>query len=111
MIFIADEGESTLQSFRYRKHFKGENGKGGEGARRRGADGEDLIVKVPIGTIVRDAESNRLVADLSSHGQKLVVAEGGAGGRGNVHFSSSTRQAPRIAERGKPGRQMGLAWS
>lgn len=108
VIFLADEGESTLQLFRYRKHFKAENGKGGEGAKRRGANGEDLMVKVPVGTIVREAESNRILADLSEPGQRVVLAQGGAGGRGNTHFSTSTHQAPRIAERGKKGEEFWL---
>ena len=82
VIFQADEGLNTLQPFRYRKRYVAENGRQGEGARRRGADGADLIVKVPVGTIVREAETNRLLADLSQPGQQVVLARGGAGGRG-----------------------------
>ena len=108
VIFLADDGQSTLQLFRYRKHFKAENGKSGEGARRRGANGENLVVKVPVGTIVREAETKRLIADLSYSGQELIVAQGGTGGLGNIHFSTSTRQAPRIAQRGKAGEEFWL---
>jgi GTP-binding protein len=108
VIFLADDGESTLGTFRYRKHFKAENGKSGESAKRRGANGENLVVKVPVGTIVREAETKRLIADLSYSGQELVVARGGTGGLGNIHFSTSTRQAPRIAQRGKMGEELWL---
>lgn len=108
VIFQADEGLNTLQPFRYRKRYVAENGRQGEGARRRGADGADLIVKVPVGTIVREAETNRLLADLSQPGQQVVLARGGAGGRGNPHFASATRKAPRIAERGQKGEEFWL---
>lgn len=108
VIFVADAGENTLATFRHRKHFRAENGKPGSGRRRFGAQGEDLVIRVPEGTIIREADTGRLLVDLAKVGQEFVVAEGGAGGRGNVHFSSSTRQAPRIAERGKAGEELWL---
>ncbi|SHK60513.1 GTPase ObgE [Desulforamulus aeronauticus] len=106
LIFVADEGVNTLQEFRYKRHFKANRGTHGMGKNMHGAAGEDLVVKVPAGTVVREAESGRLIADLVEDGQRIVVAKGGRGGRGNMRFASAVNKAPRIAEKGEPGEEL-----
>ncbi|MCL5781677.1 MAG: GTPase ObgE [Firmicutes bacterium] len=106
VIFIADEGLNTLQDFRYKKHFKAERGGHGMGKNMNGSAGEDLTVRVPAGTVIREAETGRLIADLVEDGQQVIIAKGGRGGRGNVHFASGTNKAPRIAEKGEPGEEL-----
>ena len=106
--FEVDPDANTLIDFRYNKKFKAENGKNGEGAHRYGKSGEDLYIKVPIGTIVRDATTNEILADLSQKGQKTLILAGGRGGKGNAHFATSTRQAPRFAQDGEKGEEKEL---
>ena len=106
--FEVDPDSNTLIDFRYKKKFKAENGKNGEGAHKYGKSGEDLYIKVPIGTIVRDAETNKILADLSHEGQKELILAGGRGGKGNSHFATSTRQAPRFAQDGEKGEEKEL---
>lgn len=106
--FEVDPNSNTLIDFRYKKKFKAESGKNGEGANRYGKSGEDLIIPVPIGTIVKDAKSNRVLADLSHEGQKELVLKGGRGGKGNSHFATATRQAPRFAQDGEDGEEREL---
>ena len=106
--FEVDPDSNTLIDFRYNKKFKAENGKNGEGAHKFGKSGEDLYIKVPIGTIVRDAKTNRVLADLSHEGQKDLILAGGRGGKGNSHFATSTRQAPRFAQDGEKGEEKEL---
>lgn len=106
VIFIADEGLNTLQDFRYKKHFKADRGEHGMGKNKNGSAGSDLIVRVPTGTVVRDADTGRLIGDLVEKGQQVVIAKGGRGGRGNVHFASGVNKAPRIAEKGEPGQEL-----
>jgi GTP-binding protein len=101
--FQCDEGLNTLAKFRGRKVFKAESGEPGAGSQRNGKFGEDLIIPVPVGTIIRNAETNDILADLSEKGQKVLIAEGGQGGLGNMNFKSSTNQAPKYAQEGKPG--------
>lgn len=101
--FIVDPDSNTLVDFRFKKKFKAENGKNGEGARRYGKSGEDLYVKVPIGTLIKDAETGKIIADLSHKGQKELILPGGRGGKGNSHFATSTRQAPRFSQDGEKG--------
>lgn len=101
VIFVADANENTLVHFRYKQELQAENGAAGFHRKQRGKNGEDLLVKVPVGTQVYDGEE--LVADLVALGQKAVVARGGDGGFGNAHFKSSVRQAPRVAEVGEKG--------
>lgn len=101
--FIVDKDMNTLVDFRYQKKFKAENGQDGEGGHRYGKSGEDLYVKVPQGTIVKDAETGKIVADLSEIGQIKLIAPGGRGGKGNSHFATATRQAPRFAQDGEKG--------
>ena len=106
--FEVDPDSNTLIDFRYNKKFKAENGKNGEGAHKYGKSGEDLYIKVPIGTIIRDAKTNKVLADLSYEGQKELILAGGRGGKGNSHFATSTRQAPRFAQDGENGEEKEL---
>ena len=101
VIFEATENLNTLLDFRYQPELKAENGSNGAKAKRHGKSGKDLVVKVPMGTIIR--RDGKVIADLTAHGQQAVVARGGDGGFGNTHFKSSVRQTPRLAERGEPG--------
>jgi GTP-binding protein len=101
--FEADEGVNTLVNFRGVKHFRASDGEAGAGAQRNGSFGEDLIIRVPIGTIVRNAETGDILADLTEHGQRSLIAEGGLGGMGNMNFKTSTNQAPRYRQMGLPG--------
>src|SRR5690606_10807771 len=101
VVFVASEDTNTLADFRYNPNLKAEPGQNGSKAKRRGKSGEDLIVKVPVGTIVW--QGGEIVADFTSPGQEIVVAHGGDGGFGNAHFKSSVRQTPRVAEKGEPG--------
>lgn len=105
VILQVDPQYNTLLQFKRKKHFKARPGEHGRGKNQNGAQGEDMIVPVPPGTVVRDAETNAILADLVEPGQTFVVARGGIGGRGNVAFKTSTRQAPRLAERGLPGEE------
>lgn len=99
----ADPRLFTLIDFRYRRHFQAGRGGHGSGARKRGADGEDVAVRVPVGTVVYDAGTGELLADLGAPGMRVRVARGGRGGKGNARFASPTRRAPQLAERGEPG--------
>ena len=101
--FKVDPDVNTLLDFRFKRKFHAENGKNGEGSHRFGKSGEDLYIKVPIGTIVRDADSGKIVTDLSNPGQVEKILPGGRGGKGNAHFATSTRQAPRFARDGEKG--------
>jgi GTPase len=103
VILRADRELNTLFSFKRRRRFVAESGQAGSQNKMRGRAGEDLVVPVPVGTVVRDAESGEVVADLAREDQMVVVARGGKGGLGNVHFKTSTNQAPHFAEKGEPG--------
>lgn len=105
IILEATESLNTLVDFHYRRHLKAERGRHGSGANRRGRDGEDVVVLVPVGTIVRDSETGDVLADLESAGDRVVVAKGGRGGRGNARFASSTNRVPRRFEKGHPGQE------
>ncbi|CAA9509642.1 MAG: GTP-binding protein Obg [uncultured Sphingomonas sp.] len=108
IIFEAVPGLNTLIDFRYTQHFRAPRGKGGSGSNRTGAGGEDLVIKVPIGTqILADDEERTLLADLTQEGQRLVFMKGGDGGRGNASYKSSTNRAPRQHGTGWPGEE---AW-
>ncbi|WP_461213128.1 GTPase ObgE [Lacticaseibacillus sp. GG6-2] len=103
IIFYVDEGLRTLMDFRYQRHFKAKHGGNGQGKSMYGRKAEDLRVAVPAGTTVTDADTHELIGDLTEPGQELVVARGGRGGRGNIHFVSPKNTAPEIAENGEPG--------
>jgi GTP-binding protein len=103
VILRTDPQVSTLSDFRFRRELKAASGGSGAGEKRTGRSAKDLVVPVPAGTIVRDAETGAVVADLVAAGQDVVIARGGRGGRGNARFASSTHRAPRIAEDGQPG--------
>ncbi len=104
IVFQADDHLSTLVDFRYQRSYKAENGANGSGNRKTGRSGKDLIIRVPRGTVVKEAESGAVLADISGDGP-YVLAKGGKGGWGNQHFSSATRQAPRFARDGYPGEE------
>src|SRR5579872_2918383 len=99
---------NTLVDYRYRQHFKATPGEAGARQKMHGAAGEDITLIVPCGTIVRDADSGELIADLVDAGQNVMVARGGRGGLGNVHFATATHQAPREAQNGEPGEERWL---
>ncbi len=103
IILEADEGLRTLMDFRYKRHYQAENGEDGGGKKQYGSDGKDLVLRVPTGTLVKDEETNIILADLKTHGQQFVVARGGRGGKGNTKFKNSIRRTPRFAEPGTKG--------
>ena len=100
VVLVADQNLRTLMDFRYKQKYEAQPGEDGRGRQQFGKDGEDLIIKVPVGTVVRDVESGALMADLKEHGQSVIAAKGGKGGKGNVLFKNSVRQAPNFAESG-----------
>lgn len=108
VIFVADEGLRTLVDFRYKRHYKAERGEHGQGKNMHGKSGEDMTVRIPAGTVIKDADTGEILADLVEHGQKVIVANGGRGGRGNARFMSNTNKAPTIAENGEPGEEHNL---
>ena len=100
VIFQADENLRTLMDFRYKRKYEAENGQDGMKKKRYGKNGQDLVIKVPVGTVVIDEESGLVMKDLTRHGESFVAAKGGNGGKGNVKYTTSTRQAPNFAEAG-----------
>ena len=110
VIVVADASVSSLIEYRFKHHFKAERGTHGRGSRMHGATGEDLVLKVPVGTVVREyfeeeGEVGEMIADLTHDGESVTVARGGMGGRGNIHFVTSTRRAPAFAELGEPAEE------
>ncbi|MFH1783344.1 MAG: GTPase ObgE [bacterium] len=103
VILKASHHLSTLVDFQYRPQYKADRGSHGKGRDKTGRDGEDLIVKIPVGTVVREVGNNNVIADLVTDGQEVVIARGGRGGKGNSRFKTNKRRAPRIAEKGEPG--------
>ncbi len=101
--FIADENMTTLMDFKYKSIFKAENGENGRPKSQHGRGGKDLIIKVPLGTVVKDPENDKIIADLTEHEQKILVAKGGRGGRGNARFATAQKRAPQFSEPGEPG--------
>ena len=102
VVFQADTNLSTLLDFRYKRRFIAENGENGKSARCTGKSAPDLVIKVPLGTLIKEAETGRILADISTH-EPVIVARGGKGGWGNQHFATPTRQIPRFAKPGLPG--------
>ena len=107
IIFEGAVGLNTLIDFRYQQHFKAGRGVHGMGRDRTGARGKDVVIRVPVGTQVLDEERTVVLADITAVGQRIVLAEGGNGGWGNVRFKSSTNRAPRQANPGNPGSRCG----
>lgn len=108
IIFRADEGLRTLVDFRYKRHYKADRGRHGEGRNMHGASADDLAVRVPVGTVVRDDDTGELIVDLVKDGQEVTVARGGRGGRGNARFATANNKAPKLAEKGEPGEERWL---
>ncbi|MDR0367044.1 MAG: GTPase ObgE [Rickettsiales bacterium] len=108
VIFRAARNLNTLIDFRYRQHFRAENGRHGEGSERTGRSGADLVITVPVGTEILAEDKETVIADMTADGQEALAAKGGRGGWGNVHFKSSTNQAPERADPGKPGEELAL---
>jgi GTP-binding protein len=101
-------GLNTLADFRHARHFKAKNGQPGTGRQRTGKSAEDVVIEVPLGTIVRAKETDELIGEVVEHGQRLLVARGGHGGKGNIHFKSSVNRTPRQSTPGTPGEQRDL---
>lgn len=105
IVFEVDEGLNTLIDLRYQKRYKAKNGEHGQGKAMHGANAPDLIIKVPLGTVVTDVETNFVLADLTKKGDRAIIAQGGRGGRGNMAFVTKTNKAPDYAENGEPGEE------
>ena len=105
VVLEADSAISSLVDYRFKRHFKAERGTHGKGQIRHGAGGSDMVLKVPLGTIARDGETGEILGDLTVQGQRLPMAQGGYGGRGNIHFVTPTRRAPAFAELGEPAEE------
>jgi GTPase len=105
VVLEADAAISSLIDYRFKRHFKADRGIHGKGQIRHGAWGANLVLKVPLGTVVRDSETGERIGDLTRHGERVVVARGGHGGRGNIHFVTPTRRAPAFAELGEPAEE------
>ncbi len=108
VVLVATSRKHTLYDFKFQAHFKAERGEHGKGKNQKGKDGEDLIIEVPVGTVVIDAENGQVLCDLVKEGQRCVPARGGRGGRGNAHFATPTNQRPRYAEKGEKGEERWL---
>ncbi len=105
VILVGEQSLSTLADFKYKRHYKAERGRNGENKSMTGASGSDLILKVPLGTVVRDAEGN-ILTDIFEQGQRFLAAKGGRGGRGNCRFANSNNKGPAYAEKGEPGEEL-----
>lgn len=105
VIFVGDESMGTLMDFRYKRIFKAGNGQDGGKRNCFGKDGESVVIKVPVGTVIREAESGKIMADITKHGEEKILIHGGKGGKGNQHFATPTRQAPRYAEQGRVAKE------
>jgi GTP-binding protein len=105
VVFEVNEGLRTLMDFRYQRHFKAPRGEHGMSKNMHGRNSKDMIVKVPPGTVVTDAETGEVIADLTEHGQRAVIAKGGRGGRGNTRFATPANPAPELSEHGEPGQE------
>ncbi len=103
IVAVASKDVSTLLDFRYKKKYTAQDGGNGRDGRRSGKNGEDLIIKFPCGTLIRDSETGKVICDLKADGDRFVIAKGGSGGWGNSHFATATRQTPKFAKSGLPG--------
>ena len=105
IIIEAHHNLSTLLDFRYKRHYKARDGEPGGNSLKDGKSGRDIIIKVPVGTLIKDALTAKIIADLNEDSKRIIIAKGGKGGKGNSNFATPTNQAPRYAEEGKPGEQ------
>ncbi|MEC1913534.1 GTPase ObgE, partial [Bacillus spizizenii] len=105
VVFEVDEGLRTLMDFRYKKHFKAIRGEHGMSKNQHGRNADDMVIKVPPGTVVTDDDTKQVIADLTEHGQQAVIARGGRGGRGNSRFATPANPAPQLSENGEPGKE------
>ncbi len=105
VIIRASSELHTLIDHKYQKTYKAQRGQHGKGSNMKGKDGEDLVIKVPVGTVIKDADTEEIIADLDEEGKQVVVAKGGKGGLGNAHFATPTNQAPRYAQPGQKGEE------
>ena len=105
VVFVGESGMSTLMDFRYKRKFVATPGEPGGKRNCFGKDGEDIIIKVPVGTVIREAESGKVMADITTAGEEKILIHGGKGGKGNQHFATPTRQAPRYAEPGRKSKE------
>lgn len=96
----------TLQSFRYKKHFKAGNGGDGSGSRKSGSNGEDVVINVPLGTVIKDLDTEKVICEINDESSDLILLKGGKGGRGNFHFKTPTNQTPRYSQSGLPGKEL-----
>ena len=103
IIFLTDSNLHTLQDIRYRKKYKAEDGSNGGGSRKTGKCGQDIIIKVPVGTLIREKKSMNIIADLTEDNSSIILCKGGRGGHGNIRYKTSTNQAPRISQPGEKG--------
>ena len=108
IVLVADKQLGTLIDLKYQQHYYAEKGEQGRGKEQSGADGEDTIIRVPVGTIVHDAETRAVIVDLDADGLTYIIAKGGRGGKGNAFFKTATNQAPRYAQPGEPGEEQWL---
>ena len=108
IIFRAAKELNTLLDLRYQREYRAERGEHGKGSNKHGRDGIDMIIPVPVGTLIKDAESGQIIADLDHEGAEVIAAQSGRGGLGNSHFATPTRQAPRFAQPGEPGEEKWL---
>ncbi|MEN0192436.1 GTPase ObgE [Staphylococcus aureus] len=109
VVFEVDEGLRTLLDFRYQRHFKASKGENGQSSNMHGKNAEDLVLKVPLGTIIKNVETDEVLADLVEDGQRAVVAKGGRGGRGNSRFATPRNPAPDFSEKGEPGEELDVS--
>ena len=108
VIFEVDEGLNTLIDFRNVRKYKAEDGEPGGKKNCRGKDGQDIIIKVPQGTVIKEAESDKVIVDMSGDNRRVVLLQGGKGGNGNQHYATSTMQAPKYAQPGQPAQELNL---
>lgn len=103
VVFLADDNLQTLMDFKYKRHYKAARGEHGQGKNMHGANADDLIIRVPVGTVIRNDDTGEVMADLTENGQEFIAAKGGRGGKGNARFMNSSNRAPSFAEKGAPG--------
>ncbi len=108
VLLVASSRKHTLYDFKYHRHFRAQRGENGKGKNKHGKDGEDLLIEVPLGTMVKDANTGKVLCDLLKEGDVCLVARGGKGGRGNAHFATPTDQTPKYAEKGEKGEERWL---